>query len=87
MSSPAARRPDVPEILRRVAHEHREGALDLERASYFLSQVAPYRGPEPAMTAWRKHLFIAIARSAASEGDYLRLPEARTVILRAKVPI
>ena len=30
---------------------------------------------------------IAIARSAASEGDYLRLPEERTVILRAKVPI
>jgi hypothetical protein len=43
--------------------------------------------PEPGMTAWRKYLFIAIARSATSEGDYLRLPDERTVILSAKIPI
>ncbi len=79
--------PDIPEVLRRVAHEHREGDLDPERASYFLSQVALHRGPEPGMTAWRKHLFMAIARSATGEGNYLRLPDERTVILSAKIPV
>ena len=39
------------------------------------------------MTIWRKHLFIAIARAAASQTDYLRLPDERTIILSAKVPV
>ncbi len=80
-------RPDIPEVLRQVAAQQREGDLDPDRASYFLSEIDLRCGPHRGMTAWRKHLFIAIARAATSQTDYLRLPDERTVILSAKVPV
>jgi hypothetical protein len=39
------------------------------------------------MTTWRKHLFIGIAPQRRQPPDYLRLPDERTVILSAKIPV
>ena len=80
-------RPDIPEVLRRVAADQREGDLDPDQASYFLSQVTLHRGAHPGMTTWRKQLFLAIARTAASQADYLGVPDERTVILSARIPV
>ena len=39
------------------------------------------------MAPWRKRLFLATARIAASPVDYFRLPRDRTVILGSAIEI
>src|SRR5207248_9317808 len=53
--------------------------LDLENASYFLSRITIVTGPDKTMPPWRKALFLAMARNAASPIDMFELPQARTV--------
>jgi KUP system potassium uptake protein len=79
-------RPDVPEVLRRVAADHPEGDLDPGRASYFVSRASLHPSHRPGMATWRKHLFIALARNV-SRTDHMSLPDERTVILSARIPV
>jgi KUP system potassium uptake protein len=39
------------------------------------------------MRRWRKHLFIALARNAASPVEYFRLPSERTVIVGSQIEL
>ncbi len=86
-------RTDFPEALRRgLALRSAEDAgsvqpLDVEQASYFLSRVTLRRTNEPGMARWRKRLFIAMAHNAASQAEFLGLPDGRTVVLSAEVPV
>jgi KUP system potassium uptake protein len=58
-----------------------ECEIDPDDASYFLSRITIVRGDEPGMRAWRKKLFTAMARNAASPIDYFGLPSDRTVAM------
>jgi len=39
------------------------------------------------MSRWRKKLFIAVARNAASPVEYFGLPDERTITIGASVPL
>jgi KUP system potassium uptake protein len=79
-------RPDVPAALRLVDSALAEGPVDVDHATYFLSDVSLHAGPDPTMAAWRKRLFIAISRMT-SDADYFGLPMDRTVIIGARIEI
>ncbi len=59
--------------------------LDLEHATYFVSRMTIMPTSAPPLRAWRKKLFILMARNAASPVDHFGLPSARTVVMGAQV--
>ncbi|HLY51047.1 MAG TPA: KUP/HAK/KT family potassium transporter [Solirubrobacteraceae bacterium] len=61
--------------------------LDLEHASYFVSRMTITPTPDPGMRRWRKLLFIALARNAASPIDHFGLSADRTVLVGSQVGI
>jgi KUP system potassium uptake protein len=61
--------------------------LDLEHASYFVSRMTITSANEPGMHRWRKLLFIAMARNAASPIEHFGLPIDHTVIVSSHVAI
>jgi KUP system potassium uptake protein len=61
--------------------------LDLEGASYFLSRIWIISGEERSMAAWRKKLFMALARNAASPLDHFGLPRDRVVMVGAELTL
>jgi KUP system potassium uptake protein len=64
-----------------------ERNLDLEGASYFLSRIHIVRSGERTMARWRKRLFLAMARNAASPIEHFGLPAARTVEVGSRVDL
>jgi KUP system potassium uptake protein len=82
---------DFPEVLRR-ATRHPEATeltadLDPDQASYFVSRITLKQTDRPGMARWRKLLFIALAHNAASQAEFLGLPDQRTIVLSAEVPV
>ena len=78
--------PDVPMALRLVDPSSTEGPVDVDTASYFVSNIALSAGPNPTMAQWRKRLFIAISR-ITSDVEYFGLPMDRTLIIGARMEI
>ena len=62
-----------------------ERNLDLEHASYFLSQIRVTMSSKPGMSRWQKLLFIGMARNAASPIDTYSLPVDRTATVGALI--
>ncbi len=79
--------PDVPATLRQAAAQGLEGAIDVDDASYFVSRITIRRTHAPGMRPWRKRLFIAISRNAASPVDYFALPSERTVTMGSNIDV
>ena len=79
--------PDLPAALRLAAAKHPEMGIDVDGASYFLSRIRIQRTHAPGMSGWRKRLFIGLARNAANPAEYFRLPNDRTVVVGAEVPV
>jgi len=79
-------RPDVPAALRLVDPALAAGPVDVDHATYFLSDVNLRVGPEPTMAAWRKRLFVAISRMT-SDAEYFGLPMDSTIIIGARIEI
>jgi KUP system potassium uptake protein len=77
---------DVPRTLR-LAAKQMEGDVDVDAVSYFLSRMTIVPTGAPDMARWRKRLFVAIARNAASPVAYFGLPDDRTVVLAAYVEL
>jgi KUP system potassium uptake protein len=79
--------PDVPLTLELARDAGLEAEVDTDSASYFLSHVdvTPTRGA--GMRMWRKRLFVAMARNAASPVEYFRLPADRTVTVGSLIEI
>jgi KUP system potassium uptake protein len=77
---------NVPRALR-MAAKHLETDVDLEAVSYFVSRITIVPTRAPGMPRWRKRLFVAIARNAASPVDYFGLPEERTVVVSSQVEL
>jgi KUP system potassium uptake protein len=79
---------DFPEVLRRVSEKGIEGRdVDVDNASYFVSRINLRRTDLPGMNRWRKELFIGLARNAASQAEFLCLPDERTVVVGANIDI
>ncbi len=64
-----------------------ERNLDLEHASYLLSRITITPTREPGMRGWRKHIFLAMARNAASPIELFGLPADRTVAMGSQVTV
>jgi len=77
--------PDVPALLRLAAERGLERPIDVEAASYYLSRINLAPTSEPTMALWRKRLFVAMARNAASATDWFNLPEERTVVMGYRI--
>ncbi|HET9719624.1 MAG TPA: KUP/HAK/KT family potassium transporter [Solirubrobacteraceae bacterium] len=82
---------DVTDVPAALALARKQGllerALDLEHASYFLSRISITPTNQSGMSRWRKLLFIAMARNAASPIDTFRLPVERTATVGALIPL
>jgi KUP system potassium uptake protein len=76
---------DVPETLALCAAKGLESDLDVERASYFLSQITVVPTGAPGMRKWRKRLFATISRNSASPVEFFALPVDRTVVVGARI--
>jgi KUP system potassium uptake protein len=64
-----------------------ERNLDLEHASYFVSRISITPTDAPGMQQWRKKLFVAMARNAASPIEAFGLPSDRTVMMGSQVAV
>jgi KUP system potassium uptake protein len=64
-----------------------ERNLDLEHASYFLSRIHIVATADHNMPRWRKRLFLAMARNAASPLDHFGLPSGRTVEVGSQIAL
>jgi KUP system potassium uptake protein len=79
---------NVPILLRLARNRGLlEKSLDLEHASYFLSRITIAPTDAPPLRPWRKRLFIAMARNAASPIEAFRLPSERTVSVSSQVEL
>jgi KUP system potassium uptake protein len=82
--------PDVPTALNlacgRSASPELAG-VELADASYFVSRITIVRTDAPGMARWRKKLFVAIAKNAASPVEYFRLPFDQTVTMGAHITV
>ncbi|HEV3054261.1 MAG TPA: KUP/HAK/KT family potassium transporter [Solirubrobacteraceae bacterium] len=79
---------DVPALLRLARKQGLlERNLDIEHASYFVSRITITESGKPGLAGWRKALFIAMARNAASPIDHFGLPGDRTVMMGSQVAL
>jgi KUP system potassium uptake protein len=79
---------DVPEALRLCRkHGLLKRNLDVEHASWFVSRITIVPTSAPRLRAWRKRLFVAMARNAASPIDHFGLPAERTVMVGSQVAL
>ncbi len=82
---------DVTDVPAALALARKRGLLernlDLEHASYFLSQIRVTMTSRPGLRRWQKLLFIGMARNAASPIDTYRLPVDRTATVGALIGI
>jgi KUP system potassium uptake protein len=70
--------PDLPDALRLAG-------LDGDEATWFLSRMTIVPTRAPGMSWWRKKLFLALNRHAASPAAEFGLPFDRTVLLGSQV--
>jgi KUP system potassium uptake protein len=77
--------PDALALARKMGLLERN--LDLEHASYFVSRITITPTEAPTMRRWRKDLFVALARNAASPIDAFCLPSDRTVMMGSQVGV
>src|SRR4051812_9621448 len=78
---------DVPALLQLAADRGLERDVDLRNPSYFISRISIVPGDEPAMSRWRKRLFLAISRNAANPVEYFFLPDDRTVVMGSHIEL
>jgi len=67
--------------------EQMEGDVDIDDASYFISDTTVVPTPDPGMRRWRKRLFVAMSRNAANPVPYFKLPDDRTVVVGAHIEL
>jgi KUP system potassium uptake protein len=82
--------PDVPGALGlacgRALSPELDG-IDVADVTYFVSRITIVRTDAPGMARWRKRLFVAIAKNAASPVEYFRLPIERTVTMGSHISV
>jgi KUP system potassium uptake protein len=79
---------DVPRLLHLAKERGIEGDVDIDNAVYFLSQISIVPGEQrDGLAPWRKRIFVALARNAASPVDYFKLPRDRTVSVGSQIEL
>jgi KUP system potassium uptake protein len=78
---------NVPALLRLAAEAGLERKVDLDNPSYYLSQITIVPTKQPGLAGWRKRLFVAISRNAASPVDYFGLPGNRVVTMGSHIDL
>jgi len=78
---------DVPRLVALAEETGLECEVDVEGAVYFLSQISITPVAGPGMASWRKRLFVAMSRNAASPVDYFHLPGDRTVTIGSQIEL
>ncbi|OYO20784.1 potassium transporter Kup [Enemella dayhoffiae] len=63
--------------------------LDFEQAevTYLLSTAEVRRGDNPGLSRWRKQLYMALTRNAASRSSVFCLPPERTVVMGSQITL
>jgi KUP system potassium uptake protein len=79
--------PDVLGVLRLLEPSQTEGQIDVDDASYFLSDLELTMGAAKNIAQWRKHLFIATSHITADAANYFGLPPERTVVMGSRIEI
>ena len=80
--------PNVPATLRLASERHLlESTIDVDHASYFLSQITIVPTDAPGMSSWRKRLFLTMTHNAANPAVYFRLPDDRTVTMGERIDL
>jgi KUP system potassium uptake protein len=79
--------PNVPDVLRLVEKVGIECALEIDTASYFLSELELRTGHLPGMARWRKHLFVATSNISSDAAAYFGLPQERTITLGSQIEV
>jgi KUP system potassium uptake protein len=77
--------PELLQLARKIGYLERN--LDLEGASYFISRMTITDSKQADMAAWRKKLFMLMARNAASPIEHFGLPIERTVLMGSQVSL
>jgi KUP system potassium uptake protein len=78
---------DVPAALRLAALQDLEVKIDVDRATYFVSQITLVQGGDRSMPRWRKKLFLALSRTSASPVEYFQLPGHRIVTMGSYIEL
>jgi KUP system potassium uptake protein len=80
---------DEPDVPRALGQARRADQLEVDfnpyHATYYLSQMNIVPTDNGGMAPWRKSLFMAMARNAASPVGYFNLPPERVVALGAQI--
>jgi KUP system potassium uptake protein len=80
--------PNIPAALRLAARQGLlEGDVDIDGASYFLTQITIVDSGDAGMSRWRKKLFLTMAHNAANPAQYFRLPDNRTVTMGERIDL
>ncbi len=77
--------PDVPRALMMAQCYGLE--VNLEEASFFLGKRSIVSDPKRGLPEWQDHIYIALARSAASATDFYRIPYNRVVELGMQIAV
>ncbi len=78
---------DVPRLFALACERRLGGDGGEEDAVYILSEVKLRPSDRPGMAAWRKRLYVALARNAVSAADYFHLPGDRTVTIGSTIDL
>ncbi|HEX3346298.1 MAG TPA: KUP/HAK/KT family potassium transporter, partial [Polyangiaceae bacterium] len=79
---------DIPATVRLACGQKLlEGEVDVQGASYFLSQMTIVPTPTGGMAMWRKKLFLFLSHNSASPAVYFRLPDDRTVTMGERIEL
>jgi KUP system potassium uptake protein len=79
--------PDVRRTFHVLEQEKTEGLIAIDDASYFLSKIELTKSGEPAMSAWRRNLFIATSRLSTDGAEFFGLSQDRTLIEGARIEV
>ncbi len=76
---------NIPRTLESLRGLSPELDFDAADASYFISQSSMALTKRHNLARWRKYLYMAMARNAASTDEYYKLPVERTMEMRSLI--
>ena len=85
-ASASRTRATQPRALSLATEKRLQCAIDLDRATCFLSCIKNRVTDAPGMHRWRERLFVAVARKAVTPVDF-RLPHERPVTVGWQAPL
>src|ERR1700678_3209594 len=78
---------NVPAALRQAAVEGLPVEIDVETATYFVSEITIVLGDDPGMRALRESLFLLLSRTSKSPVDFFGLPQRRIVTMGSYIEL